>query len=162
MEGGGLGIDYKILIGDIATFIVLVVILKKFAYGKFVAVLEQRRQKIEDGVKKSEEAEKSLVKIRGMAEEIKNIGEKKAKEAILAAEGKAQEKAKVIMEAAEVEKRKLIESAKIALAKEEEVARARRQGEAMELALAVSEKFLGQKMTKEIDKKLIEKLAAEL
>jgi ATP synthase B/B'' CF(0). len=101
----GLGIDPKILIGDIATFVVLAVILKKYAYKPFLAVLEARRKKIEEGVAKSEEAEKSLAKIRGLSEEVKAAGEKKAKEMILAAEAKAQEKAKAILAAAEEEKR---------------------------------------------------------
>lgn len=75
----GLGIDPRILLGDIITFIVLLVILKKYAYKPFLSVLEQRRKKIEEGVKKSEEAEKSLQKIRSLAEEVKDAGEKKPK-----------------------------------------------------------------------------------
>ena len=101
----GLGIDPRILLGDIITFIVLLVILKKYAYKPFLSVLEQRRKKIEEGVKKSEEAEKSLQKIRSLAEEVKDAGEKKAKELILAAEAKAQERAKAIAAAAEEDKK---------------------------------------------------------
>jgi F-type H+-transporting ATPase subunit b len=158
----GLGIDPKILIGDIVTFIVLAAILKKYAYKPFLAVLENRRRKIEEGVAKSVEAEKSLVKIRGLSEEIKSAGEKRAKEVILAAEGKAQERARAILAAAEEDKRKLLENAKIAMEKEREIAAGRRQKETMDLAFAVSEKFLAEKITKEQDKKIIERLAAGL
>ncbi len=158
----GLGIDFKILAGNIITFIVLLIILKKYAYGKFMAVLEQRRQKIEEGVAKSDEAEKSLVKIRGLAEEIRIAGEKCAKETIAASEAKARERAKAIAAAAEAEKQKIIENARIAMEREKEAAAAARQNQAMDAAFMISEKFLGQKLTKEQDKKLIEKLAAEL
>lgn len=158
----GLGIDPKILIGDIVTFIVLAVILKKYAYKPFLAVLEARRKKIEEGVVKSEEAEKSLAKIRGLSEEVKAAGEKKAKEMILAAETKAQEKAKAILAAAEEEKKNVIANAKIVMEKERARAEENRQKEAMDLAFAVSEKFLAEKITKEQDKKIIERLAAGL
>ena len=158
----GLGIDPKILIGDIVTFIALLVILKKYAYGPFLATLEKRRKKIEEGVKKSEDAEKSLVKIRGLAEEVKEAGERKSKELILAAEVKAQERAKLIAAAAEAEKIKVIENAKIAMAKEQVQAKERHEKEAFDLAMAVSEKFLSEKITKEQDKKLIERFAEEM
>lgn len=158
----GLGIDPKILAGQIITFIVLLAILKKFAYKPFLAILEQRKAKIEEGIKKSEEAEVSLQKIRALAEKVKESGERKSKELILAAESKAQEKAKVIMAAAEEEKKKVVANACLAMEKEQMQARERQQKEAFDLALAVSEKFLAQKLDKDQDKKLIEKLAAEM
>ena len=158
----GLGIDPKILIGDIVTFIALAVILKKYAYKPFLAILEQRRKKIEEGVTKSEEAEASLVKIRALAEEVKEVGERKSKELILAAEAKAQERAKQISAAAEAEKIKVIENAKLAMVKEQVQAKERQEKEAFDLAMAVSEKFLSEKITKEQDKKLIERFASEM
>jgi len=158
----GLGIDPKILVGDIVTFIVLVVILKKYAYKPFLAVLEARRKKIEEGVAKSEEAEKSLVKIRSLSDEVKLAGEKKAKELILAAESRAQEKAKLILAAADEEKKKVIAAAQLAMEKERLRAKESQQKETMDLAFAVSEKFLSEKITKEQDRKIIEKLAVGL
>ena len=158
----GLGIDLKILIGDIVTFIALVLILKKYAYKPFLMTLEKRRRNIEEGVKKSEEAEKSLQKIRGLADEVKEAGERKSKELILVAEAKAQEKAKLIAVAAEAEKIKIIENARIAMAKEQAQAKERQEKEAFDLAMAVSEKFLTEKITKEQDKKIIERFAAEM
>jgi F-type H+-transporting ATPase subunit b len=158
----GLGIDPKILIGDIATFIVLVVILKKYAYKPFLAVLETRRKKIEEGVVKSEQAEKSLAKIRSLSEEIKEAGEKKAKELILAAEIRAQEKAKAILAAADEERKKVVANAEIVMEKERVQAKERQQKEAMDIAFAVSEKFLAEKITKDQDKKIIERWAASL
>lgn len=158
----GLGIDLKILIGQIITFLVLLAILKKFAYKPFLSIMDQRQKKIEEGVKKSEEAETSLQKIRALGEEIKEKGEKKAKEVIAAAEVKAQGKAKTILAQAETEKQKVIENAKTAMAKEQENARQNRQKETLDIAMLVSEKFLKEKITKEQDRKMLEKLAAEL
>ena len=158
----GLGIDLKILIGDVITFIVLLMILKKYAYKPFLSVLEQRRKKIAEGVEKSEEAEKSLQKIRLLAEEVKDAGEKKAKELIMAAEDKAQERAKAIGVAAEEERKRVIANAQVVMEKERLQAKERQQKEAMDLAFAVSEKFLAEKITKEQDKKIVERFASSL
>lgn len=158
----GLGIDPKILIGDIITFIVLLAILKRYAYKPFINILERRRKKIEEGVKKSEEAEKSLQKIRALAEEVTEANERKSREAVQAAEKKAQEKTKAILAAAEEGKNKVIQAARLAMEKEQEQARRQKQKEAVDLAFAVSEKFLAEKITKDADKKMIEKLASEL
>jgi F-type H+-transporting ATPase subunit b len=159
---GGLGIDPRILIGNIATFIVLAVILKKYAYRPFLAVLEKRRKEIESGVAKAEEAEKSLVKIRALGEEVKSAGEKRAKELIAEAQTKAQSRAAAILADAEEEKKKIVENARAAAEKERSREQERLSREALDLAMAVSEKFLAQKLTKDQDRKLIEKLAAEL
>jgi len=158
----GLGIDFKILAGQVITFLVLLAILKKFAYKPFLSTLEQRTKKIEEGVKKSDEAEKSLQKIRALAEEVKDAGERKSKETIQAAEKKAQEKAKAILAAAEEEKAKVIANAKAVMEKEQIQARERQQQESLDLAMQVSERFLTEKITKDQDKKMIEKLVSEL
>jgi len=162
MEGGGLGIDPKILIGNAITFIVLALVLKKYAYRPFLAILEKRRQEIQKGVTKAEEAEKSLAKIRTLVEEARAANERKVKEAMIQAEAKARDKAAAILAQTEKEKQKIIDSARAAMEKEAADARTRRQEESLALALAVSEKFLAQKITKDQDKKLIEKLAQEL
>ena len=159
---GGLGIDPRILIGNIITFIVLAVILKKYAYRPFLAILEKRRKEIASGVAKAEEAEKSLVKIRALGEEVKSAGEKRAKELIAEAQTKAQSHAAAILADAEEEKKQIVENARAAAEKERGRERERLSREALDLAMAVSEKFLAQKLTKDQDRKLIEKLAAEL
>lgn len=162
MEGSGLGIDPKILIGNALTFIVLVLILKKYAYRPFLAILEKRRQEIQKGVIKAEEAEKSLAKIRTLGEEMRAANDKKAKEIISQAEIKARDRAAAILAQTESEKQKIIDGARAAMEKEKAREKERLSREALDLALAVSEKFLAQKITKEQDKKLIEQLAGKL
>lgn len=158
----GLGIDPKILLGQIITFIVLVVLLKRFAYGPFIAILEKRRNTIEEGVKKSEEAEASLQKIRTLAQEVRQSGEKKAKEIIAAAETKAQEKTKAIIAAADDEKKKIVENAKKSMEDERIAARAGQEQAAIDLAIEIAQKVLKEKITKEQDRQMVTRLADSL
>jgi len=62
-----LGIDWKLLVAQGVNFFVLLVVLTVFVYRPLVRLMEERRKKIEFGLKGAEEAEKRL----GEIEEIK-------------------------------------------------------------------------------------------
>jgi F0F1-type ATP synthase membrane subunit b/b' len=53
----GLTIDWKILIGQLVNFAILFFVLKAFVYAPFLSLMKKRREQIEDGIKKSKEAE---------------------------------------------------------------------------------------------------------
>lgn len=158
----GLGINWKILIGQIINFAILLYLLKRFAFKPFLNLIEKRKMHIEEGIKKSEEAEKSLQKIRVLEGEIRESGEKKTKEILKEAGIRAENKAKEILISAEREKEKIIEKVREATEKEIAEERIRRQKEIFDLALAVSEKFLKEKIDKEKDKKFLEELISEI
>jgi F-type H+-transporting ATPase subunit b len=158
----GLGINWKILLGQAINFAVLLFILKRFVYKPFLNLLDKRKTGIDEGIKKTAEAEKSLQNIRVMSDKIKENGEKEAGEILKKAELRAQDRAKEISDLAEKEKQKMLEIAKINIEKEIIEERKTRDKEAMEKTLLVAEKFLNEKITEEKDKKLIEELASRL
>ena len=75
---GQLGIDWRLLLSQAVNFFLLLFILRLFVYKPLVNVLKERRQKIEEGLAKAEEAEERL-------HEVDEIGRQKIK----AAEGEA-------------------------------------------------------------------------
>ncbi len=158
----GLGIDWKILLLQVVNFLVLLWLLKRFVYKPFLAMLQKRQKRIEEGVKKSEEAEKSLAKIRALAQEVEAANERKAREVVVAAEHKVQEKTRQMMAAAEEERKKAAEAARLAIERERVQARESQQKESVDMAFAVAEKFLKEKIDKAADKALIEKLASQI
>jgi F-type H+-transporting ATPase subunit b len=158
----GLGINWNLLVAEIVNFFILLLLLKKFLYKPLLGMLEERRIKIEEGIKKSEEAEISLQKIRALGEEIKEKGEQKARDVMVIAEKRSQEKAKTILAGADEEKTRIIAAAKTAAEQEKEAAREQQGKEAVNLAFILAEKILKEEMNKEKDKKIIEKLAKEL
>lgn len=157
-----LGIDIKTLIGQIINFVILLFLLKRFAFKPFLNILEKRRHKIEEGVKKSEEAERSLGGIRVLAAEIKEKGEKDARNLIVEAESLAKARAEEIMLKVEAEKKKAIEEAKKIIKKEGEDEMKRREKEVVETTLVLTEKLLGEKLDEGRDRKIVEGLIAEL
>ncbi len=158
----GLGINWQLLVAEIINFAILLLILKRFLYKPFLRLLEQRRAKIEEGVTKADEAEKSLQKIRALSDEIRQKDERRSKEIIQNAEKKAQERTKAILAAAEEDKGKLLARAKSAIEREKAAAAAEQRRNSIEMAFALAEKVIKEKMDKAQDRKLIEKLAEDI
>jgi len=64
------GVQPVLLLAQIVNFIILLFLLKKFAYKPIMKVLEERRIKIETGVRQAEEAEKKLAETEVRQKEI--------------------------------------------------------------------------------------------
>jgi F-type H+-transporting ATPase subunit b len=155
----GLGINWKVLIGQIVNFAVLFFLLKKFVFGKFMDVLKKRQAKIEDGLKKSEEAEQNLVKIRTLEGEIRESGERKAREVLANANVQGQKQTKEIIAQAEIEKDKIITEGKKRIERELADEKQKQKNETVEMSFLLAEKFLKEKFDKEKDRKFLEDLA---
>ena len=69
-----LGVDWHLLLSQAVNFLLLLIILRLVAYKPLLELLRKRRERIEEGLGKAEEADKRL-------EEIDQIGKKKIKEA---------------------------------------------------------------------------------
>jgi len=57
------GIDWKLLLAQAVNFLILLVVLKKFAYGPILKILRKRREEIAKGLKFTQEAKERLEKI---------------------------------------------------------------------------------------------------
>ncbi len=109
-EGGVavLGLNAGALLLQIATYVIVFLVLKKYAFGPIVKVLDDRRSKIEEGletankmerakVELEEHKEKVLTEARKEAAKIVAESKKESTELIVAAETKAQAKADQIV-----------------------------------------------------------------
>lgn len=103
-----LGIDPLAILAQGATFLLLFFIIKKFALGKIVTTLEDRRKTIEGSLEKAEELTKQneeaekrvnalLGEARKEAEEIVNKGREEAGSIVSEAENNAVSKAEKIL-----------------------------------------------------------------
>lgn len=85
-----LGIDWKILIAQIINFLILLFVLSKLLYKPLVGMLEQRKEKIAQGIADSKAAEQRLAQseeeasktINGAIENANSIVEKASAEAV--------------------------------------------------------------------------------
>ena len=131
-EGSGegiLGFSPKIFIFQLITFLLVFLILKKFAFNRIISVLEKRRIAIEKGVALGEkmekrqaqielEAEKIIREARQDADKIIDNANKESRELISNAEKSAKHKADLIIKEADVKIGEEAERAKRAVEKD--------------------------------------------
>lgn len=153
---GALGINLQSFLFQLITFVIVLVILRKFVYGRLVDTLEKRRQAVIDSLKAAEQSAKDL---------------EQAEEKVSKLLAEAREEARGIVETAHKESSAMIEDAETKAAKkaehiiaqaesrmETEVAAARQQlrRDTAELVALATEKVLGEKIDAKRDAKLIE------
>lgn len=151
-----LGINWQMLLGQIINFLIVLFLLKKFAYQPFLNTLKKRKQRIKEGVDKAKEADKKMEKVEEernsvlqnaheKANEIVEQGKQRKKKVADNIEREAQEEKERILETAEREKKAMIERE-----------RKKQQKELVNMVSLVSKKVLGKKIDKDKDKELIE------
>lgn len=69
-SGGILGFSVSVFLVQLITFIFVFLILKRFAFKPIVALLEKRRQTIEDGVLLGEKMEKRQAELEGESDKV--------------------------------------------------------------------------------------------
>lgn len=158
---GALGIDGKVFIIQLVTFLLAFWVLKRYAFAPIVRLMDERRQTIESGVKlgekmKQDEAamaakvEETLHRARQEADGIIAGAQDSARQAIREAEDKAREKAEGILQQAE---ERIVQ----------ETARARKglEQELVELVSTATETIIQEKVDAKKDAQLIERALQE-
>jgi F-type H+-transporting ATPase subunit b len=156
-----LGINWKLFLSQAVNFGLLLIVLRIFAYKPLLALMRERREKIEQGLVKAEEADKRLIDANEMVKEKMKGAEQEG----LAMLRKTEEQAKALearLTASAHEKEALMmkEAEMKAIEKQRESEEAFRK-EAAELVRMAIVKTV--EMSPEaIDKSLIEKAVKEM
>lgn len=126
---GALGVSPSAFLIQLITFLLVFLLLKKFAFKPIIRMLEERRKVIDDGVKMGQKLEKERAKLdsevvqvmrdaRVEADKIIGNGQKEAREIIREAEKAGQRKVDTMMTDAEARINEETEQAKRKLEKE--------------------------------------------
>lgn len=152
-----LGVDAKALVLQIVTFVIVFLILKKFAFHKIIAALAQRQETINKGVELGEEMERRKKRFDEEAAKIMHKAREEADRVISA----GHQEAGALLKQAEADGARKIDAlladahAKI----EDETRRARVQleGEVAVLVAEATERIIGEKLSAEKDASLIKR-----
>lgn len=150
------------LFGQAIWFALFVFFCMKFVWPPLVRALDERKQKIAEGLNAADRAERDL-----------EVAQQKAAEALQEAKGKAAEiveqanrRSSQILEEAKVQARvegeRLIAKAQSEVEQEINQAREQLRKEVAALALAGAEKVLAAEVNRDAHKQLLDQLAAEL
>lgn len=143
------------IITQVMGFLILFWVLKKFAWGRLTAVLEERRSKILGELQEIEKGKEALAQMKREYEakfaEIESQARLKVQEAVSA----GQRAAKEIADAAREEAHQILEKAKQSIDREMSKAKVQLREEIASLAIAAAEKIVRQEIDAQKNKKLV-------
>jgi len=155
-------IEISQLLTHIVGFLIALAILKKYAWGPMLQMLDQRRSKIEGDLREAErvreEAKKDHEELRRQLKEIDAAARARTLEAI----NEARQVAAQIKEEAREEGRKLLERARREIEREKAKAKVELKNTVVDLAIQGAEKLLSEKLDRERDRKLVMEFISSL
>jgi F-type H+-transporting ATPase subunit b len=154
---GALGLNVQSFVFQLITFVLVLVILRKFVYGKLVATLEARRQAVIDSLDDAKAAADSMEKTRAETAELLQQARAEA-EGIIAT---AHKETTALIEAAETKAQTradhIVATAEKRLAQDVEEAKKQLKAETLSLVRAATETVLTSKLDSTADTVLIER-----
>jgi F-type H+-transporting ATPase subunit b len=152
---GALGIKWGELFAQVVAFLIVLWILKKWAWKPILKVLEDRRQKIQsefDGIsQKKKEVETLVSDYQAKLEGIDSLARAKIQEA--ASEG--QKLANEIRENARQDAKELVDRSREEIQRDIEKAKVQLRDDLVRISLGAAEKIMKEKMDEKKDKELI-------
>ncbi len=138
-----LGINLGYLLVQIFNFLIMFVILRAWVFKPIVGMLEERRERIAQGLEDARVAEEAREKAEEEAEKIIADAQQEANKRVREATTRAEEAARDIKAAAEREANEIRESASADAAKAKEEALGELRGQIASLAMAAAQKLIG-------------------
>ncbi len=151
-----LGIDWRLLIAQLINFGILLAVLYKFLYKPVLKLLHERSTKIEDGLKNAEAVEVKLKEAAALYETKTREARAEAVKLFDAAKKEVDTLRGELVAKAQKESEQIIEAGRQRLAVEKERMMHEAEHELGDLVEQATQHVLGQVMTPEMDKKLID------
>ncbi len=154
---GKIGFDWQVALANLFNFVVIFLILKKFAFKPIFRVINERQQKIDQGLNDAEKAREDLIK----AEEIKKQKIDEAKSKANQIIGDAQKSGDKIISQSEIEaekaKKNILKDGQKELEEQKKKMEKKVERELSDMILFGVEKVLKENLSKTEKEKIISK-----
>ena len=150
------------IVTQLLGFLIVFFVLKKYAFGSILGMIDARRKHIEDEIASAEKKHHDMVALeKDYRERLENI-EREARSKIQDASRIGQELAKDIQEAARLDAKRIYERSKMDI--EQEIAKGRitLRNEIVEISGLLTEKVLREKLDAKEHEKMVSKFIQEL
>ncbi|MFQ5675577.1 MAG: F0F1 ATP synthase subunit B [bacterium] len=139
-----------------ATFILLLFILKKMAWGPILQALEEREKRIKESLEKADAAQKETEEALAKNQEIMDEAKKEAQELVAKSRKTAETAREEILQKAQTEASTILERAKreISLEREKAIEDIRKQ--TAEISVMIASKLIGKTLSKDDHKDVID------
>lgn len=155
-----LGINWELLLSQAVNFALLLIVLRFFVYKPVLKLLRDRREKIEGGLMKAEEAERRLHEVDAIGKEKIKEAEHEAINILKRTESEAKTLEEKLLAAAKVREEESVKNAAVRLRSQEEESRRALDKEAAALVRAAIVRTV-ELSPKDIDDALIAKAVGE-
>lgn len=139
---GNIGFDWRIAVANFINFVIIYWLLNKFVFKQLTATLEERRNKIEEGLQLAKDAQVIKEKANNEREEILRSARSEATEIIAQAKSKQETIVAESADKARAEADKIITESKTKATNEIQEARRKFSNEAAGLVVKATEKLL--------------------
>jgi F-type H+-transporting ATPase subunit b len=159
---GPLTVDGGLMFWTIVVFLLLLAILKRFAWPAVLGAVEAREKALEEQLA---EAERNRVEAAALlAEHKKLVGDARAQAGSILAEARsaADKERAVALEKTKQEQQELLDRARREIGSERDRAIADLRREAVDISLAAASKLIGERLDSETDRKLVTDYLATL
>jgi F-type H+-transporting ATPase subunit b len=150
------------IIGQAGTFLVFIWAVMTFVWPPLTQAMEERRQKIAEGLANSEEAEKALDKAQAEAENILREARRKAGEVIEQASQRSNQIVEEARQSAVAERDRQVAAAEAEIKLATNQAREALRDRLAELAVAGASRVIDKEIDASAHREMLDKLAAQL
>ncbi len=159
---GPLTVEPGLMIWTVFVFILLLLILRKFAYPALLGAVEARERALQEQL---DEAERNRAESAKLLEEHKKLlaeARTQAHGLLVEARTSAEKERALATEKTLQEQQQMLERARRDIAGERDRAIAELRREAVDLSLAAASKLIGERLTSDTDRKLVQEYLASL
>lgn len=157
-----LGLEPKILLVNIAGFVLLVVLLKRFAFGPIGEILDDRAREVEANLDEAERAKQmALADQQRLQTELAKLDDR-GREIVQHAEREAENRRQEIVHRAGEQSQRIVEEGHRAVERAAQEARDRLRAETAGIAVKVSERVLRQALDEERQAALVDAFIADI
>ena len=163
-EGGGSLIDVNpgVVFWTFVTFIVLLIVLKKFAWKPILTALDQRETAIRESLEKAERAKEEAQKILDQNQASLARVEEESKQIINQGRIYADKLKDQIIQDGRDQARKMLDEASAEIERKKDASFNELKNQIAEIAVNAAEKILRENLDKEVQKKIINKYIGEI
>lgn len=150
-----LGIDWRLLIGQIVNFIILLLVLNHFLYQPVLKILKEREENVKKSIADSRKIEEEMLAMEKQKAKTIQAANIEAQNIIKDARTKAESQKDEIVQVARNEAEKIIQDAQIKTANLSQKVKQDIVDDLIDVVIGATEKVLAKKITKKSDQELI-------
>lgn len=159
---GSFGVNWPGFLASLANFVILLVILQRFAYRPLLQVLDERRRRVADSLKQADQIKEELAKTQSARDEVLAEGRKAAQRMIDEARQAADRLRDTRLSEATRAAQELLRKAEEAGRQDHDRLMAELRREMVALVVSTTAKVTGKVLTDEDQKRLADETLKEL